>query len=102
MPYVWGVDSASPVNESLLQCVMREFGKPLFWGRYLSTVPRAADGLTQGEIAFLHRQNIKILPIYNDFREAVGYQLGKDAARQAIRHATRLGITKGDVPLCEH
>jgi hypothetical protein len=63
MAYVWGVDSASPVNNQLYQCVLTNLGKPRFWGRYLSTVPRAADGLTQEEISFLHRQNIKDIGI---------------------------------------
>jgi hypothetical protein len=87
MAYVWGVDSASPVNNQLYQCVLNDFGKPRFWGRYLSTVPRAADGLTDEEITFLHRQSIKILPIYNDFRNAVGYANGKLVARNAAGHA---------------
>jgi hypothetical protein len=95
MAFVWGVDSASPVNNQLFQCVLNNFGKPRFWGRYLSTVPRAADGLTNEEITFLHRQSIKILPIYNDFRNAVGYENGKLAARNAARHALRLGVPKG-------
>ncbi|MZP30322.1 DUF1906 domain-containing protein [Heliobacterium undosum] len=95
MAYVWGVDSASPVDNRLLQCVLTRFGKPLFWGRYLSTVPRAASGLTRAEIAFLHRQNIKVLPIYNAFRSAVGYGNGKTVAREAVRYALRLGISRG-------
>ncbi|CAM3368547.1 glycoside hydrolase domain-containing protein [Marinicrinis lubricantis] len=95
MAYVWGVDSASPANSSLLQCVITNFGKPLYWGRYLSTVPGAADGLTTQEISFLHGQNVKILPIYNDFRQAVGYENGKNAARAAAGHAARLGIARG-------
>lgn len=95
MPYVWGVDSASPVNNRLYQCVVNNFGKPLFWGRYLSTVPGAADGLTNEEISFLHQRGIKIMPIYNDFRHAVGYENGKNVARDAAGHAARLGVTKG-------
>lgn len=95
MAYVWGVDSASPVDSRLLQCVQSNFGTPRFWGRYLSTVPRAASGLTREEIAFLHSRQIKILPIYNEFRSAVGYGNGQNAARNAARHADRLGVTKG-------
>ncbi|MBM7868212.1 glycoside hydrolase domain-containing protein [Heliomicrobium gestii] len=97
MAYVWGVDSASPVNPELLRCVIARFGKPLFWGRYLSTVPRIASGLTRAELAFLRRQNIKVLPIYNAFRYAIGYDNGKRVAREALRNAWRLGIAKGTV-----
>lgn len=66
----------------------------MVWGRYLSTVPRIASGLTAGEITFLQRQNIKILPIYNDFRNAVGYENGKNVALRAITQAVRLRIPK--------
>ncbi|MBC9786187.1 DUF1906 domain-containing protein [Heliobacterium chlorum] len=95
MAYEWGVDSASPADDQLLQCVINNFGKPRFWGRYLTTVPRVASGLTAEEISFLHGQNIKILPIYNDFRDAVGYGNGKNVARRAIENAERLGVSPG-------
>jgi hypothetical protein len=95
MPYAWGVDSASPADEKLYQCVLRQFGKPRFWGRYLSTVPRASSGLTTQEISFLHSHGIKILPIYNRFRHAVGYNNGATEARHAASYANRLGIQRG-------
>jgi len=91
---VWGVDSASPADERLLACVTTNYGKPEFWGRYIKTVPGAADGLTRREIGFLHGQGIKIMPIYSDFRRAVGLASGRIAARNAIYHAKLLGIPK--------
>lgn len=38
------------------------------------------------------------MPIYNDFREAIGYQQGISDANNAVFHAQRLGVPKG-VPL---
>lgn len=91
---VWGVDSAAPVNQQLLDCVKREFGTPKVWGRYIKTVPGAADGLTAQEAAFIRRNGIKILPIYSDFRQATGYREGQTVARNAIYHAGRLGVPR--------
>lgn len=90
----WGVDSAAIANEDLYQCVVANFGTPKFWGRYLVTVPNAAEGLSATEITFLRRRGIKILPIYSAFREATGYTRGQIQARNAIFHARRLGIPK--------
>ncbi|MBB3112335.1 hypothetical protein FHS18_004421 [Paenibacillus phyllosphaerae] len=91
---VWGVDSAAPANLQLLNCVKNAYGNPKVWGRYIKTVPGAADGLTAQEVTFLRNNGIKILPIYSDFREAVGYQNGQTVARNAIFHAGRLGIPR--------
>jgi len=91
---IWGVDSAAPVDESRLRCVQLNYGTPAYWGRYMKTVPGAADGLTQGEITFLRRSGIKIMPIYSDFREAVGRRQGQVKARNAIYHAKLLGIPR--------
>ncbi|AEI39332.1 glycoside hydrolase domain-containing protein [Paenibacillus mucilaginosus] len=93
--YVWGVDSASPVDEKLLSCVTEQFGKPRFWGRYLTTIQGVASGLSKGEISLLHRQGIRILPIYNEFRAATGYENGKKTAQEAAQQARRLGIPRG-------
>ncbi|WP_026674569.1 glycoside hydrolase domain-containing protein [Alkalihalobacterium bogoriense] len=92
---VWGVDSASAVSPSLFECVVNQFGKPEYWGRYLTTVENVSDGLTQEEIQFLQDNRIKIMPIYNVFREAVGYRQGEITATNAIFHARRLGIPTG-------
>ncbi len=95
--HLWGVDSAARVGERLYHCVVRAFGKPAYWGRYLVTVPNAADGLTREEAAFLHRNNVRILPIYSRFRQAVGYDNGRIIARNSMYHAGRLGIPKGKI-----
>jgi hypothetical protein len=94
---IWGVDSASSVTNALLQCVRTNYGSPRFWGRYIKTVPGAADGLTRAEIALIHGQGIRILPVYSDFRDARGYSKGQVAARNAIHNAKLLGIPKNVV-----
>jgi len=94
---IWGVDSAAPVDERLLNCVVSNYGKPEFWGRYIRTVPGAADGLTRREASFLRENGIKIMPIYSAFRRAVGYDQGRIAARNAHYHAKLLGIPRGVV-----
>jgi hypothetical protein len=89
---LWGVDSAVKVTESLYSCVSSNFGSPKYWGRYLTDVPNVSDGLTKEEIKFIRTKGIKILPIYNVFRSAVGYEKGQITARNAVFHARRLDI----------
>jgi len=91
---VWGVDSAARVTNDLFYCVRNQFGYPKFWGRYLTYVPNVSDGLTREEITLIRNFGVKVLPIYNAFREAVGYRNGQLAARNAVFHARRLGIPK--------
>lgn len=93
--YEWGIDSAQNVTEDLFQCVMRNFGYPRFWGRYLVRVPGISEGLTIQEISFIRNKGVKILPIYNSFQEAIGYRQGRAAAENAVFHARELGIPKG-------
>ncbi|MFC5463443.1 glycoside hydrolase domain-containing protein [Lederbergia graminis] len=93
--YVWGVDSASNVTAELLDCVTTNFGRPVFWGRYLTRVEGASEGLSPQEINFLRDKGIKIMPIYNVFTSATGYQKGKEAAYNAVHHANNLGFPKG-------
>ncbi|MBI0579238.1 DUF1906 domain-containing protein [Neobacillus cucumis] len=97
MAVFWGVDSGVNANEEVLLCVQRNFGEPDFWGRYLSTVPNASEGLTKEELRFLRSKGIKVMPIYNDFNNPVGRHEGRVMARNAIYHARRLGIRKGTV-----
>jgi Domain of unknown function (DUF1906). len=97
MVQVWGVDSSQRVVPSLLECVRRNFGTPAFWGRYLTTVQGASEGLTQEEISFLRTNRIRVLPIYNDFSSATGYRQGSVTARNAAFHASRLGFPDGVV-----
>lgn len=96
--YEWGVDSAEYVTEDLFQCVIRYLGYPVFWGRYLLRVSGISEGLTEQEILLIQSKGVKILPIYNFIREAVGYMQGREAADHAIFHARRLGIPEG-IPL---
>lgn len=90
--YVWGVDSASVVDDELYSYVKNKLGNPKFWGRYLSEVPNVSEGLTREEISFIRKRGIKILPIYNDFSEETGYDKGQIGARNAVFNARRLGI----------
>lgn len=94
---IWGVDSAAVANERLLTCVIDNFGKPQFWGRYLVTVPNASEGVTNQELQFLHARGIKVLPIYNAFTDATTYSRGQIQARNAIFHARRLHVPKNIV-----
>jgi hypothetical protein len=89
---VWGVDSANPVDQELFDCVKNQFGLPKYWGRYLTEIKNVSSGLTKNEIRFIRSKDIKILPIYNVFSEAFGYEKGQLAARNAVFHARRLGI----------
>ncbi|NSL50671.1 glycoside hydrolase domain-containing protein [Calidifontibacillus erzurumensis] len=93
--YIWGVDSAQKVTQELYNCVVNNYSYPNFWGRYLTTVPNASEGLTANEIQFMKSKGIKLLPIYNDFRKATGYREGQVAARNAIFHARRLNLVEG-------
>ena len=93
--YEWGVDSAENVTEELFQCVVDNFGYPKFWGRYLVEVSGASEGLTNEEISFIRDRGVKLLPIYNAFREAKGYGKGRKMAMDAVYHAKKLGIPEG-------
>jgi len=93
--YQWGVDSAAPVNQSLYDCVASNYGRPDYWGRYLTTVANVSDGLTKAEVQFLLTKGVRILPIFNPFSEAVGYQKGRTAATNASFHARKLGVPTG-------
>ncbi|MDF3000889.1 MAG: hypothetical protein K0Q48_1008 [Bacillota bacterium] len=93
--YEWGVDSSQSVTEDTFQCVIRNLGYPRFWGRYLTRVSGVSEGLSEQEAFFIHSKGIKILPIYNAFREAIGYLRGIEAAEDAVFHAQSLGIPIG-------
>ncbi|OEF99712.1 hypothetical protein BHF71_07750 [Vulcanibacillus modesticaldus] len=93
--YIWGVDSASKVTDTLYDCVVKNYGKPKFWGRYLISIKNVSDGLTLEEVKYLHQKGIKIIPIYNKFKEAIGYKKGQIVARNAIFNAQRFAVPKG-------
>ena len=92
---VWGVDTASNVDQAFLQCIKDNYGEPSVFGRYLETKGDVSMGLTKEEVDLLHQQGIKILPIFNHFTEAVGYDKGVAEAKEAIAYAQRIGIPKG-------
>lgn len=96
--YEWGIDSAENVTEDLFQCVIRNFGYPRFWGRYLVRVPGISEGLTIEEISFIRSKGVKLLPIYNSFQTAKGYGQGRTAGNNAVFHARELEIPRG-IPL---
>lgn len=85
LPYYWGVDSALKVTKPLYHCVLQNFGKPSFWGRYLAPIEGKVEGLTKDEIELLHHSGTKLLPIYSKFQEAVGYRQGKVIAQNTIQ-----------------
>lgn len=93
--YLWGVDSAQKVSDEVYNCVIDNYGTPKYWGRYLTTIKNVNDGLTIEEIKYLQNKGIKVLPIYNNFKSAVGYKNGQVVARNAIFNAQRLGFPKG-------
>lgn len=97
MRSIWGVDSATNVTEDLYNCVLKTYGKPEYWGRYLTRVEGAAEELTPKEIELLHNSGTKILPIYSNFTIAIGERKGRIMAQNAAFHATRLGIPKGTI-----
>lgn len=97
MNHIWGVDSAQAVNKELYDCVLNNFGKPAYWGRYLVTVPNAADGLTRSEIQLIRNNGTKIMPIYSNFSSATGQRQGRTVANNMIYQAKRLGIPRGKI-----
>ncbi|WP_226037354.1 glycoside hydrolase domain-containing protein [Aquibacillus saliphilus] len=97
MSYLWGVKSASTVTKQLYDCVLKNYGKPNYWGRYLTTVEGAAEGMTQKEIELLHNSGTKVLSIHNNFTSATGNRQGRVTAQNASFHAKRLGIPEGKI-----
>ncbi|SOC22591.1 uncharacterized protein DUF1906 [Ureibacillus xyleni] len=93
--YHWGVDSSQNVTQELYNAVRQKYGKPDYWGRYLTRVEGAAEGLTKDEIQLLHHNGTKLMPIYNDFKRAIGENHAKVVAMNAAYQAKRLGISKG-------
>jgi len=93
--YVWGVDTANFVDQAFFQCVVDNYGKPVVFGRYLETKEGVSSGLTKEEAAFLLEQGVKIIPIFNHFTNATGYDNGVAEAKEAIAYAEKLGIPEG-------
>lgn len=97
MNYFWGVDSAASVDKALYDCVLKHFGKPLYWGRYLVTAPNAAEGLTREEIALIRNSGTKIMPIYSNFKSATGERQGRTVANNMTFLAKKLSIPRGKI-----
>ncbi len=97
LPYYWGVDSATTVTNDLYDCVLKNFGKPSYWGRYLASVPGRVDMLKKEEVNLLHRSGTKILPIFSNFERAIGYREGAVIAQNTIYRARRIGVPTGKV-----
>jgi Domain of unknown function (DUF1906) len=92
---VWGIDSASETTESFYACVRENFGDPTVFGRYLETRENISRGLTPQQISLIHSQGDYILPIFNNFNNATGYENGVNEAKEAIGYAQDLGIPSG-------
>ena len=101
---LWGVDSCKPIvsaataGASLYGQVVRYYGHPDFWGRYMTTTYNC-PGLSSAEIAVAARDHFGILPIYNDYDcSAVRtYKVGSQYAGEATTAAANLGIPQGRV-----
>ena len=85
---LWGVDTASTVNTSLLNSVINTYGKPSFIGKYLNAT--AFTPLSASEAAFIHSHGIHILVIESDAGHDTTYSAGVSRANQAIAKAHSL------------
>ncbi|MCD5325734.1 MULTISPECIES: glycoside hydrolase domain-containing protein [Pontibacillus] len=97
MAYQWGVGSSQEATQELYDCVLKNYGKPKYWARYLSTVPNVSEGLTVSEIERLHNSGTRVMAIYNNFTESKGFRKGKVIAQNAVFHARRLDFPKETV-----
>lgn len=101
---LWGVDSCKPLTSDpsasagLYAEVRRHYGKPDFWGRYLTTSGNC-PGISSTEITAAIYHHLGILPIYNNYDcSAVnGYPTGLRYATEAVAAAANLGIPAGTV-----
>lgn len=98
---LWGVDSCKPFTGAgggLYSTVTRYYGRPDFWGRYLTRTYNC-PGISSTEIAAAAYRQLGILPIYNNYDcSAVrGYSTGLRYASEASAAATNLGIPSGTV-----
>jgi hypothetical protein len=101
---LWGVDSCKPItaaengSEGLYPQVDSIYGKPDFWGRYLTTTYNC-PGLSSTEMVAAHARHFGILPIYNDYdcSAVAGYNTGKSYGVTAAAAAADLGIPGGTV-----
>ena len=95
---LWGVDSCKAFTDSywgtsgLLPQIVSQYGKPDFWGRYLTNT--VCPGISANEIHAAAYYGMGILPIYNDYNcsAVVGYANGHSYADAAVQTAEGLGI----------
>ncbi|WP_078378497.1 glycoside hydrolase domain-containing protein [Sutcliffiella halmapala] len=92
---IWGIDSASETTEEFYACVKENFGDPVVFGRYLGEREGVSHGLTSNQVDLIQEEGDYILPIYNHFNDARGYDNGVAQAEEAIRFANELGIPEG-------
>ncbi|WP_010283830.1 glycoside hydrolase domain-containing protein [Bacillus timonensis] len=92
---VWGIDSASETTKDFYACVKDNFGDPVVFGRYLGERDGISVGLTAEQVKIIHAEGDFILPIYNHFNDATGYDNGVAYAKEAIQLAADIGIPQG-------
>jgi hypothetical protein len=92
---VWGVDTASKIDQSMYQCISENYGVPVFVARYLGNNGDVSVGLTKEEVKLLHDKKVKILPIHNHFTEATGMKKGQNEAEEAVKLAKSIGVKTG-------
>ena len=98
---LWGVDSCKAFTSSatggdgLYPQVLSHYGRPDFWGRYLTNT--VCPGISSAEVAAAAYNHMGILPIYNDYdcSAVVGYSTGRAYAGAATAAAATLGIPQG-------
>ena len=99
---LWGVDSCRALtsgasSDGLLYAQVYDYyGKPDFWGRYLTSTYNC-PGISSTEIAAAANRHMGILPIYDDYDcSAVhGYDSALRYANEASAAAANLGIPQG-------
>lgn len=92
---VWGIDSASETTSEFIACVRENFGEPVIFGRYLGDKQGVSNGLTEEQVQLIQEQGSYILPIYNQFENATGFDNGISEAEEAIQLAQEIGIPEG-------
>nr|WP_275899499.1 glycoside hydrolase domain-containing protein [Bacillus piscicola] len=93
--YLWGVDTASIADKSLVECVEKNYGNPKVWGRYLGTKDGVSRGITMPEIERLREDGDHVLLIWNHFENATGFEKGQQVAQEAIKMADEFGVPQG-------
>ncbi|THE09129.1 DUF1906 domain-containing protein [Bacillus timonensis] len=92
---VWGIDSASETTKDFYACVKENFGDPVVFGRYIGGREGVSVGLTADQVKIIHAEGDFILPIYNHFNDATGYDNGVAHAKEALKIAGEIGIPEG-------